>query len=118
VGTVRGRFADDVESTLPAHVALDAASCSCGALGVCRHRIAVVLSYQRQHAAPRGTTAWSPGTIEDSMLLGVLGERTVTAARQVHRAGYPVRLRRPRATIRSRPPSCRRRRSGSSYPAS
>ena len=42
-GTVRGRFADGVEVELPVGVPLAAAACSCGAPGLCRHRIAVVL---------------------------------------------------------------------------
>ncbi|MCS7481934.1 SWIM zinc finger family protein [Umezawaea endophytica] len=98
-GTVRGRFPDGVEVELPVGVALGAAACSCGAQGVCRHRIAVVLAYQREgsgEAAPV-FTAWSPGAIDDEALSGLLGVRGLAAARRSHAAGYPVRLRRPTA---------------------
>ncbi|MFC0070993.1 SWIM zinc finger family protein, partial [Umezawaea endophytica] len=91
-GTVRGRFPDGVEVELPVGVALGAAACSCGAQGVCRHRIAVVLAYQREgsgEAAPV-FTAWSPGAIDDEALSGLLGVRGLAAARRSHAAGYPV----------------------------
>lgn len=95
-GTVRGRFADGVESALPVHVSMDAASCTCGAKGVCRHRIAVVLAYQQQQdeTAPP-FVRWSPGDLDDAVLCTALGDRVITAARRTHRAGYPVRLHRP-----------------------
>ena len=41
--TVVGRFPDGVTVRLPAGVALGRAACSCGATGICRHRLAVVL---------------------------------------------------------------------------
>ncbi|MEO6082011.1 MAG: hypothetical protein ABIQ18_02805 [Umezawaea sp.] len=96
-GTVRGRFADGVEVELPVGVPLAAAACSCGAHGLCRHRIAVVLAYQRTGERAPVPTAWSPGAIEDSALAALLGPRGLAAARRSHAAGYPVRLRRPTA---------------------
>ncbi|MFI0445702.1 hypothetical protein [Actinomadura sp. 6N118] len=55
-GTVRGRLPDGTETVLPAGAGLEAASCTCAATGTCRHRIAVILTYQRDHAA-RSQTA-------------------------------------------------------------
>ncbi|MFI1094959.1 hypothetical protein [Streptomyces sp. NPDC020917] len=46
-GTVRGAFPDGTATELPPGTALDAAGCTCGARGVCRHRIGLVLAYQR-----------------------------------------------------------------------
>ncbi|GAA2070633.1 hypothetical protein [Actinomadura alba] len=54
-GTVRGRFPDDVETTLPARAGLDGASCTCAATGVCRHQIGLILAYQRQAAQAQPT---------------------------------------------------------------
>ncbi|WP_404816409.1 hypothetical protein [Streptomyces thermolineatus] len=49
-GTVRGRFPDGTEAVLPAGADLDAGSCTCGAPGLCRHRIGLVLAYRRAAA--------------------------------------------------------------------
>ncbi|KAB2344407.1 hypothetical protein [Actinomadura rudentiformis] len=115
-GTVRGRLPDGTETVLPAGAGLEAASCTCAATGTCRHRIAVVLTYQRDHAAqPEAASQdtasqdaaspepgdelvhWSPGTIDDDALARVLGPRVLTAARRTHRAGYTARIHRPNA---------------------
>lgn len=53
-GTVRGRFPDGTDTALPPGLGLDAAHCGCGAPGVCRHRIGVVLAYQRTAEAADG----------------------------------------------------------------
>ncbi|NUW36001.1 hypothetical protein HTZ77_31965 [Nonomuraea sp. SMC257] len=45
-GTVHGAFPDGPATTLPPG-GLDAARCTCGATGVCRHVIGVILAYQR-----------------------------------------------------------------------
>lgn len=95
-GTVTGRFADGVEVALPPGAGLDRASCTCGAAGVCRHRVAVVLAYQREHGEA-AFSPWSPGAITDDRLRDLLGDRVLTAARRLHRAGLPVRLTRPTA---------------------
>ncbi|MFI1990663.1 hypothetical protein [Actinoplanes sp. NPDC020271] len=44
-GTVRATFPDGVTTTLPVG-GLDKGSCSCGAMGVCRHLVGLVLAYQ------------------------------------------------------------------------
>ena len=96
-GGIHGRFADGVEVLFPPGSALDGASCSCGAPGVCRHRIAVVLGYQRRHEQAPEFTAWSPGAIDDATLTEALGSRVLAAAERARRSGFAVRLRRPTA---------------------
>ncbi|MCX4820478.1 hypothetical protein OG883_11280 [Streptomyces sp. NBC_01142] len=46
-GTVRGSFADGTKAELPPGGNLDTGACGCGAPGVCRHLIGLVLAYQR-----------------------------------------------------------------------
>lgn len=55
-GTVHGVFPDGTATELPPGTALDAAGCTCGARGVCRHLIGLVLAYQRDvgSGAPGG----------------------------------------------------------------
>ncbi|MEH0846340.1 hypothetical protein V6U81_28595, partial [Micromonospora sp. CPCC 205711] len=50
-GTVHAAHPDGVGSSLPAAGGLGAGSCSCGAAGICRHLLVLVLAYQRQAAA-------------------------------------------------------------------
>ncbi|MCN9241509.1 SWIM zinc finger family protein [Streptomyces sp. RY43-2] len=111
---VHGTFPDGTKTVLPAGVGLDAADCSCGAAGVCRHRLALVLAYQRR---PSTTTAdgpdeppasvqpaaterlfvdWSPGEFDDGTLTASLGRPALTAARRVLDRGYTARLHRAR----------------------
>lgn len=49
-GAVRAAYPDGVTVTLPVGGGLAAGICSCPAPGVCRHLLAVVLTYQRTHA--------------------------------------------------------------------
>jgi hypothetical protein len=97
-GTVRGLFPDGVRTTLPAGASLAETSCSCPASGICRHRIGLVLAYQRTYAGGASRpefTPWSPGDFDDTALAGLLGSRKLIAARRTLRAGYSARLRRP-----------------------
>ncbi|SDP15476.1 hypothetical protein [Lentzea jiangxiensis] len=108
-GAVQGKFPDGTTTTLPPNTALDAARCSCGATGVCRHRIAVVLAYQRTQEATAPTELWSPSVVTDDDLVALMGERTLRRARRAHQAGYRAKLRRPAAedqTAQAELPTC------------
>ncbi|MER7791390.1 hypothetical protein [Streptomyces sp. NPDC097640] len=122
-GTVRGRFEDGVEAALPVHTDLRAATCTCAAPGVCRHRVGLVLAYQRQFGPrqadnsdgrsgkpeddtgkpddppeptpPAAHTPWSPGSVDDDTLTRLYGAPALAAARRALTAGFPARLRRP-----------------------
>ena len=100
-GTVGAVFADGTRVTLPPGLGLDAASCTCGAPGVCRHRIGAVLAYQRDHAAPATGTVppgW-PGSVIDEELTGRFGVRTLAAARRAVSGGLTARVRRQSMTV-------------------
>ncbi|MEJ3652147.1 hypothetical protein WEH80_03970 [Actinomycetes bacterium KLBMP 9759] len=90
-------FPDSVVTTLPAGRGLDGASCSCGAT-MCRHRIGLVLAYQRSsEPADEAFTPWSPGDIDDAALAAAFGARTVTAARRLRGTGLTATVRWPTA---------------------
>lgn len=98
-GTVSGVHTDGSRTRLPVGVGLEAAECSCAATGVCRHRIGLVLAYQRLGGTPESTAqpviAWSPGGFEDDRLEAVLGRAALTAARRVFERGYSATVHRP-----------------------
>ncbi|MFC1409732.1 hypothetical protein ACEZCY_26170 [Streptacidiphilus sp. N1-12] len=112
-GTVRGSFPDGARTVLPPGAGLTSAACDCGAPGVCRHRIGLVLAYQRAAAraaahpvADRSADApsepppvldWSPGGFTDEALTLAVGTRAVANARRTHDRGYTARLHRPSA---------------------
>ncbi|MER6362698.1 hypothetical protein [Kitasatospora sp. NPDC001527] len=109
-GTLRGTCPDGNTVVLPPGTGLDGGSCTCGAPGVCRHRIALVLAHQ--HAAADGPTPpgpapgggpatsgapapapmWSPGALDDEALTAAVGARAVAAARRTLARGCTARL--------------------------
>ncbi|MFI5938525.1 hypothetical protein [Actinoplanes sp. NPDC051494] len=99
-GTVHARYDDGVTTDLP-RGGLEQGTCTCGAPGVCRHLLGLVLAYQQTPAeAARETPAadgWSPGEFTDEQLAARIGERMVTAARRVEAVGYVARVHRGRA---------------------
>jgi hypothetical protein len=66
-GTIEARFADGTLTRLPAGRLPSDATCSCPSSGVCRHRIALVLAYQRRNrdaaAAPED---WDPVVLDSA----------------------------------------------------
>ncbi|WP_214105039.1 hypothetical protein [Acrocarpospora catenulata] len=97
-GTVHGSFPDGLTATLPPG-GLDVARCTCGATGVCRHVVGVILAYQRQpaEAAPE-PLPWSPGQVTDDELTAKIGARLMAAARRTERTGFTARVRRATST--------------------
>ncbi|MEU4240117.1 hypothetical protein [Actinoplanes sp. NPDC026619] len=106
-GTVHATAPDGITTVLP-RGGLAAGKCACEAPGLCRHLLALVLTYQQQHqsAAPGDVVgppspapadhAWSPGEFTEAQLVARIGERAVGAARRVERAGYVARVHRGR----------------------
>ncbi|GAA3456451.1 hypothetical protein [Dactylosporangium matsuzakiense] len=100
-GTLRATFADGAAPALP-RGGLEKAACTCGAVGVCRHVLGLVLAYQAAGAPgpdPAGPAAapepWSPGEFTDEQLAGRVGARMLAAARRARKAGYTARVYRP-----------------------
>lgn len=114
-GTLTGTFGDGISTRLPVGGGLDAATCTCGASGVCRHVLVVVLAYQRdaageaatappepENAVPaaasdassiiHATTEWSPAAFTDDQLAARIGKRLMTSAQRAARAGYAARV--------------------------
>src|SRR5690606_34451356 len=80
-GTVRARYADGHCAALAPGRSLREATCSCPASGLCRHRVTLVLAYQRQASGPPSgdnasahtepaaeTGAWTPAGFSDADL--------------------------------------------------
>ncbi|WP_369184853.1 hypothetical protein [Streptomyces sp. Y1] len=112
-GTLRGTCPDGNVVALPPGTGLDGGSCTCGAPGVCRHRIALVLAHQGAAAdatseaasdaaaasegpaptdRPAPAPVWSPGELDDEALTAAVGARAVAAARRTLERGYRARL--------------------------
>ncbi len=103
-GTVRGVYADGPETALPSG-GLERGSCTCGATGICRHVVGLVLAYQTKPdgagadaAPPPEVVVWSPGAFTDEQLEARIGARQLGTARRAHRGGYVARVHRPTAT--------------------
>src|SRR6185295_11148966 len=111
-----GRFKDGVVTRLAPGVPLRETVCSCGAITVCRHRVAVALAYPAWHAAqapaaegageaPAPAEPWSPSCFTDAELQAALGKRTLDRARAVVRSGVVVELE-PGEIPGARLPTC------------
>jgi hypothetical protein len=95
-GTIVGRFSD-VETKLPKGVSMSDAPCSCGATGICRHKLIVALTYAGAAPPPVARDpieAWSPGAIADDELERFLGKRAFERARSLLTKGYVAEVRR------------------------
>ncbi|MEM6989039.1 MAG: hypothetical protein AAF721_01035 [Myxococcota bacterium] len=74
----------EIVTRMPVGAALADTQCSCGSTGVCRHRIAAVLAFQRAHEGSepeRPTEVWSPAEFEPSAVVATLGSRAVARAK-------------------------------------
>jgi hypothetical protein len=92
---IRGTFPDGVVCALPPG-GLEAADCTCGASGACRHLVAVVLAYQATASdGPDDAEEWSPAEFTDEELETLLGKRTYASARRRLATGYLARVHPP-----------------------
>ena len=107
-GTVVATFDDGAVSRLVPGKGLRDVPCSCGATTGCRHRLAAVFAYQQAAMAvvaagdPATETVaalctsqpWSPGDVDDTALVTLLGEGTVERAQKLRRLGYIAEVKR------------------------
>jgi hypothetical protein len=92
-GTVTGTFAGGVVARLFAGKSLKDGACTCGAPGVCRHRVAVALAYRAWRPDDRPKVEpWDPGALEDDALARALGPRAIERARTSRAAGVVITL--------------------------
>lgn len=128
-GTVEARFADGTVTRLGPGRPPDAATCTCPASGMCRHRVALVVAYRAAVAdgpvegAAEGPTeetaertavpaaaavAWDPGTLDGATVEAGLGGAAAAELRRLLAGGITVGLERgavpaarlPTATVR------------------
>ncbi|WP_182178417.1 hypothetical protein [Methylobacterium radiotolerans] len=128
-GTVEARFADGTVTRLGPGRPPDAATCTCPASGMCRHRVALVVAYRAAVAdgpvegAAEGLTeetaertavpaaaavAWDPGTLDGATVEAGLGGAAAAELRRLLAGGITVGLERgavpaarlPTATVR------------------
>ncbi len=112
-GSLQGEFADGVRTVFAPGAGVTDARCSCGA-AACRHRLIVVLAWQRQEvdSAPAAEALRSPGAIADAALQAWAGPTAWAQAERLRAAGLLVDVRRgspadtvptallPQATVR------------------
>lgn len=98
-GSLQAEFADGVRTVFAAGAGVADARCSCGA-AQCRHRLIVVLSWQRQAAdtAPAPAPPRSPGAIDDGALLAWSGATAWAQAERIRNGGLLIDVRRADAS--------------------
>jgi hypothetical protein len=104
-GTVRARYADQQCATLPPGRSVREAACTCPASGLCRHRVTLVLAYQRFVQAAASTVdeniaqenseeavAWTPAHFDDRALADSLPSATLELAARLAAARPVIRV--------------------------
>lgn len=118
-GAITAHFDDGSRTHLAPGRTLRDAQCNCQASGMCRHRVMLVLTYQRQHATPEPQTgepaapegAWSPAEFDDAALAASFAPAVLTQAErlaserpvvtlQPARAGQPPLAQLPMSSVR------------------
>jgi hypothetical protein len=112
-GSLQAEFADGVRTVFAPGAGVADARCSCAA-ALCRHRLIVVLAWQRQagESASAAVAQRSPGAIDDDALKAWAGPTAWAQAERLRAAGLLVDVRRaspadpvptallPQATVR------------------
>ena len=110
-GVLRGQFADGVVTEIAPGQSVADARCSCGA-ALCRHRLIVVLAWQRRAGGQAARELPSPGAVDPDALRAWAGPTAWAQAQRLRAAGLLVDIRRgdssdpvptallPQATVR------------------
>lgn len=95
-GTLEASFDDGVTCQWPPGVTLQNVRCSCGASGVCRHRIIAALAYREsaQEDEPHTADAAPVASVSDEALARVIPASLLAQAQALREAGLSVELRR------------------------
>lgn len=97
-GVLEARFDDGTVCRWPPAVPIGDARCSCGAAGVCRHRVMAALAFREQEAgmpdAPAADAATDVAHASDAALVAVVPASLLAKARAQHDAGITIELRR------------------------
>ncbi len=91
--TLTATFSDGVVMAWPVDCGLRDTRCSCGAAGVCRHRIMAVLAY-REQAEQAPPPMDSPGSVGDDALAALVPPQLLALARRQANDGVSVDVRR------------------------
>jgi hypothetical protein len=97
-GSLQAEFKDGVRTVFAPGAGIADARCSCGA-ALCRHRLIVVLAWQRQatDSAPAAQTLRSPGAIDDAALKTWTGPTAWAQAERLRSSGLLIDVRRASA---------------------
>ncbi|MEM9863593.1 MAG: hypothetical protein AAF938_18495 [Myxococcota bacterium] len=90
-GTLVGVSQDGATTRIGHDIRAALGHCTCGAARACRHRLAVVLEYQRQ-VGRKDQDAWNPGHFTDEQLLEVLGAACMKRAHELRNESVVVRV--------------------------
>ena len=92
-GVVTALFDDETSIALPPSATLAQARCSCGAVFVCRHGLALVLAYQKKKGVgPVELDDWEPGEVGDKEVIDLIGSLGRARANRLLRGGMVVRI--------------------------
>lgn len=91
---IRAVFETGQTVELASGSSLTESSCTCGAKTMCRHRIGLVLAYQRGTPDVEPRPDWSPGEFTDDQLAQVLGRTALRKAHDHLAMGYTATVHR------------------------
>lgn len=96
--TLLARFDDGTECTLPHGTTLQNARCSCGAAGVCRHRLIAVLAWRERAAQETPGAAPTPlrevARVSDEELASLIPAALLLAAERARNEGLVIDISR------------------------
>lgn len=114
-GCIEARFADGTLTRLPTGKSPNDAHCTCPASGMCRHRVSLVLAYQRAASVAQPAenvtaeaSAWNPADIPPAAVEAMLSQVTRNELQRLARQPLEIHLelgavpsaRLPMATVR------------------
>jgi hypothetical protein len=97
VHTLQARFDDGIECSWPRGTTIQNARCSCGAAGVCRHRLIAVLAWRDSAAQGTQASAVPPrevADVSDDELARVIPAVLLQAAERARNDGIAIDIRR------------------------